>query len=138
MPFSGYYVLATYLLTGEERHEYTQQIAPLRPFGIASPFAAPGAWEAVCRVSRLDVGSEIFTDKLVNPALYSSGATESTLGFNWYWNKWVRTQFNWEHARFDDPVALGTGTHPCSPTTRTPSIVACSSFSRRFHQSENH
>jgi phosphate-selective porin OprO/OprP len=112
VPFSGYYVLATYLLTGEERHEYTQQIAPLRPFGIASPFASPGAWEAVCRVSRLDVGSEIFTDKLVNPALYSSGATESTVGFNWYWNKWVRTQFNWEHARFDDPVALGTGTHP--------------------------
>ncbi len=112
VPFTGYYVLATYLLTGEERHDYTQQIAPLRPFGIATPFATPGAWEAVLRVSRLEVGSEIFTDRLVNPALYSSGATELTLGFNWYWNKWVRTQFNWEHARFDDPVALGTGTHP--------------------------
>ena len=32
-----------------------------------------------------------------------------TLGFNWYLNAWVRTQFNWEHAWFHDPVALGPG-----------------------------
>ncbi len=107
VPFTGYYVLATYLLTGEERHEYTQQIDPIRPFTIATPFASPGAWEAVFRVSRMEVGNEIFTDKLANPALYSSGALETTFGFNWYWNKWVRAQFNWEHAQFDDPVALG-------------------------------
>ncbi len=112
VPFTGYYVLATYLLTGEERREYTQQIDPIRPFGIATPFASPGAWEVVFRVSRLEVGSEIFTEKLANPALYSSGALETTVGFNWYWNKWVRAQFNWEHARFDDPVNLGTSTQP--------------------------
>ncbi len=111
VPFTGYYVLATYLLTGEERHEYTQQIAPIRPFAIATPFASPGAWEAVFRVSRMEVGNEIFTDKLVNPALYSSGALETTVGFNWYWNPWVRAQFDWEHARFDDPVALGVAPH---------------------------
>jgi phosphate-selective porin OprO/OprP len=105
VPFTGYYVLATYLLTGEERHEYTQQIDPIRPFSITTPFASPGAWEAVFRVSRLDVGEVAFTDKLVGSG-YSSGATESTLGFNWYWNKWVRAQFNWEHASFDDPVNL--------------------------------
>jgi phosphate-selective porin OprO/OprP len=111
VPFDGFYVLATYLLTGEQRYDYTQQIDPIRPFGIATPFASPGAWEAVFRVSRLDVGSEIFTDHLADPTKYSSGALESTLGFNWYWNKWVRAQFNWEHARFDDPVALGNAAH---------------------------
>jgi len=42
----------------------------------------------------------------VDPTKYSSGALETTVGFNWYWNKWVRAQFNWEHARFDDPVNL--------------------------------
>jgi phosphate-selective porin OprO/OprP len=112
VPFDGYYVLATYLLTGEERHEYTQQIDPIRPFGIATPFASPGAWEAVFRVSRLEVGSEIFTDHLADPTKYSSGALESTLGFNWYWNKWVRAQFNWEHARFDDPVKFPAALNP--------------------------
>jgi phosphate-selective porin len=124
VPFTGYYVMATYLLTGEERHEYTQQIDPIRPFSITTPFASPGAWEAVFRVSRLDLGSEIFTDKLVNSALYSSGATESTFGFNWYWNKWVRAQFNWEHAHFDDPVALG-GTTAKPITTKYDDALYC-------------
>ena len=32
-----------------------------------------------------------------------------TLGFNWYLNAWVRTQFNWEHGWFDTPVRLGAG-----------------------------
>ena len=32
VPIDGYYVMATYLLTGEQRHEYSQQIEPLRPF----------------------------------------------------------------------------------------------------------
>ncbi len=133
VPFDGYYVMATYLLTGEERYEYTQQIDPIRPFAIATPFASPGAWEAVFRVSHLDVGSEIFTDHLVDPAKYASGATETTLGFNWYWNKWVRAQFNWEHARFDEPVAFPAALNPAptrrSLTTRTPSIAASSSSS---------
>ena len=42
-----------------------------------------------------------------DPTRYSRGATEMTLGFNWYLNRWVRQQFNWEHAWFDDPVQLG-------------------------------
>jgi phosphate-selective porin OprO/OprP len=32
-----------------------------------------------------------------------------TLGYNWYLNKWVRVQFNWEHAWFDQKVRLGPG-----------------------------
>ena len=46
---------------------------------------------------------------LANLSLYSPGATETTLGFNWYLTKWVRMQFNWEHAWFSKPVQLGTG-----------------------------
>jgi hypothetical protein len=64
------------------------------------------------RVSRLEVGDAAFLpgpSRLANPDLFSSGATELTLGFNWYLNKLVRAQFNWEHAWFDDPVRLGAG-----------------------------
>jgi phosphate-selective porin OprO and OprP len=64
------------------------------------------------RVSRLEVGYQAFVPlatQLANPALWSRGATEMTSGFNWYFNRFVRVQFNWEHAWFDQPVELGTG-----------------------------
>ena len=44
---NGYYVMGTYLLTGEQRHDYTQQIDPIRPFSPSAPIANPGAWELV-------------------------------------------------------------------------------------------
>jgi phosphate-selective porin OprO/OprP len=118
VPFDGYYFLVTYLLTGEERTTYSAPVAPLRPYEPLHPFAAPGAWELVARVSRLVMGDDVFkafptgpasTIRLANPVGNSPGATELTIGFNWYLNAWVRTQFNWEHAWFDDPVRLGPG-----------------------------
>jgi phosphate-selective porin OprO/OprP len=112
VPFEGFYVLTTYLLTGEERTTYSQAIAPLRPFDPYCPLACGGAWELVARVSRLEVGDAAFrpgASRLANPSLYSSGATELTVGCNWYLNKLVRMQFNWEHAWFDDPVQRGLG-----------------------------
>jgi phosphate-selective porin OprO/OprP len=111
VPFDGFYVMGTYLLTGETRYDYTQQIEPLAPFDANHPFTCPGAWELVIRGDRLKVGSQAFAGtaatQLANPALWSSGASETTIGFNWYFNKWARCQFNWEHAWFDQPVALG-------------------------------
>jgi phosphate-selective porin OprO and OprP len=112
IPFRGWYVLATYLLTGEERTTYSEPVIPCRPFDPCHPFHCYGAWELVSRVSRLRVGDAVFAPgpaQLANPALYSPGVTELTLGFNWYFNKWVRMQFDWEHDWFDDPVQLGPG-----------------------------
>jgi hypothetical protein len=66
----------------------------------------------------LTVGDEVFaplpisrtsTVTLADPSRFSRGATEMTLGFNWYLNAWARVQFNWEHAWFDEPVRLGPG-----------------------------
>jgi phosphate-selective porin OprO/OprP len=108
--YDGFYYLFTYLLTGEERTTYSEAVTPLRPFNPCCPFHSPGAWELVARVSRLDLNDGVFTPgpaQLANPKLFSRGATEMTLGYNWYFNKWVRMQWNWEHAWFDDPVQLG-------------------------------
>jgi phosphate-selective porin OprO/OprP len=108
---NGFYVMGSYLLTGEQRSDYSEQIAPLRNFDPHCPCCCPGAWEVLYRVSRLEVDNNVFqagAGNLANATKYSPGATESTLGINWYLNKWVRTQFNWEHAWFDNPVALGT------------------------------
>ena len=56
-----------------------------------------------------DVTSKTATIRLADPTRYTRGVTETTFGFNWYLNAWVRMQFNWEHAWFDDPVRLGPG-----------------------------
>jgi phosphate-selective porin OprO and OprP len=118
VPFTGLYVLSTLLLTGETRTTYSEPIAPLHPFDPCHPWHCPGAWELVARVSRLDLGAEVFEPlptgrrtfiQLADPTRFSRGATELTLGYNWYLNKFVRMQFNGEHAWFDDPVRLGPG-----------------------------
>lgn len=110
IPMNGYYVMATYLLTGEERTTYSQAVMPNRPFNPLHPLLEPGAWEFVARISRLQVGQDVFAqgvNNLADPTKYSSAAKELTVGFNWYLNGWVRTQFNWEHAWFEQPVRLG-------------------------------
>ncbi len=118
VPFTGFYVLGTYLLTGETRTTYSMAVKPFRPFDPCHPLQGTGAWELVGRVSRLDLGEEVFdplrvsrtaTVRLADPTLYTRGVTETTLGFNWYFNAWVRMQVNWEHDFFDSPVRLGPG-----------------------------
>ena len=108
----GYYIMASWLLTGEQRTDYTQQIDPVRPFSIDAPIASPGAWELIARLSKLDVDPEVFAAKLATPGVSSLGATEITCGFNWYLTRWIRTQFNWEHAWFSNPVQIGNEHFP--------------------------
>lgn len=111
LPFQGYYVLATYLLTGERRTTYSQPIAPLRPFDPRSPWSNWGAWEIVARLSHLAVDEAAFAPgarRLADPLQNAHAATELTIGFNWYLNEWVRWQFNWEHDWFSEPVLLST------------------------------
>jgi phosphate-selective porin OprO/OprP len=113
----GYYVLVTYLLTGEQRTDYTQQIDPIRPFNPCAPMASPGAWELAFRVERLEVGQQAFSAGLATKTAGTSNrsspeAAETTLGLNWYLNKWVRAQLNWEHATLASPVKIGNVANP--------------------------
>jgi phosphate-selective porin OprO/OprP len=115
--FEGGYVLGTLLLTGEQRFGYSQAIDPISPFNPFHPLAAPGGWELVCRASRLVLGSGAFQPYPVpraapvvlvaDPTTSTKGVTELTVGFNWYLNRWVRVQFNYEHDWFDTPIHIG-------------------------------
>jgi phosphate-selective porin OprO/OprP len=108
----GFYFLATWLITGEERTTYSAPVVPLRSFDPYHPISCPGAWELVVRTSRLRFDQGIFTPgpgQLATPVGNSHGATELTTGFNWYLNPYVRVQFNWEHSWFDDPVQFSSG-----------------------------
>jgi phosphate-selective porin OprO/OprP len=107
---SGFYVMATLLVTGEQRTSISQAVDPLLPFDPVEGWFGLGAFELVARVSQLDLqaGSRASFERLVVPAQSANRATELTLGFNWYLNRFVRFQFNWENARFSNPVRLGT------------------------------
>jgi phosphate-selective porin OprO/OprP len=111
VPFDGWVLFGSVLLTGETRTSYNEQLAPLVPLDVRKPFQCPGAWEFVVRMSQLHVGDQVFTpgaNQLADPTKYANQATEFMVGFNWYWNAWVRVQFNAEHDHFNDPVLLGT------------------------------
>jgi phosphate-selective porin OprO and OprP len=107
--YRGGYVLATCLLTGEERTSLSQAIAPLVPFDPVDGCFGPGAWELVGRVSWLEADADDRPGfaRLLDAARPATRATEVTAGFNWYLNAWVRMQVNWEHAWFNAPVRLG-------------------------------
>ena len=111
----GYYVMATYLLTGEERTGYSQQIEPLRPFDPCAPLASPGAWELVFRADRLEVGQPAFSGtsavaskSSTNTSDRSSNeAFETTVGVNWYLNKWARRATQLGACQLREPRADG-------------------------------
>jgi phosphate-selective porin OprO/OprP len=111
VPFRGYVFLSSAFLTGETRTTYSQQIFPVHNFDPCHPCSCPGAWELVFRVSHLDVGDIVYSPgaaALANPATTANVATEYTVGFNWYFNGFVRMQFNYEHDMFNRSVLLGT------------------------------
>jgi phosphate-selective porin OprO/OprP len=112
VPNDGYYVMASYLLTGEKRESYNVQIKPKRPLDLRKICRNPGAWEIATRVSRLTVGDNVFDAgpaQLSDPDDYAPGATELSLSVNWYFNTFSRFMIGFEHAWFDDPVQLGNG-----------------------------
>ena len=87
VPYDGFYVMGTLLLTGEQRTGYSQQIFPRRPFDPTCGCRGLGAWELVGRASWIQAGDVVFAPgaaRLADPSLFSNAATEMTLGFNWY------------------------------------------------------
>ena len=119
MPLTGYDIFATLLLTGETRTSYTQPLKIIHPFDPFNLSSGYGAVEIGASVSRVGYDPSVFEPfnigtakapvdvRLANPTGNSSGATELTLGLNWYWNRYFKMQFNYEHDFFDQPVQLG-------------------------------
>lgn len=109
----GWYVSATYLLTGEEKT--LSAITPKQNFKPFGPNAGPGAWELGIRYAQLDFDSDDpldFADGNITNGITGGGTTAEnradalTIGVNWYLNRHVRLMFNWTNYWYDND--LGT------------------------------
>ncbi len=111
VPIQGYYALATAVLTGERRTSYAEFVRPRRPVSLSHGWSGTGALELVLRTSGLWVGQRAFEERyrLVEPAGIARGSMDLTVGLNWYLNRWVWVQSNFEHTIFERPLTLGSG-----------------------------
>jgi phosphate-selective porin OprO/OprP len=91
----GYYVQASYFLTGEQRKYKTSSgaFSRVKPKENFSSGGGPGAWEVALRYSGLDL----------NDAGISGGELDDiTAGLNWHLNPNTRLMWNYVHADKDD------------------------------------
>ncbi|MFM1902846.1 MAG: Porin precursor [Planctomycetota bacterium] len=125
MLMMGTYMQCGLFLTGEHA-DYLKQagvfdynVVPLAPFvgtGRHGHIRGPGAWELAFRWSYVDMTlrnlrpeNEI-TDASGPPPVPSRGVlNESTVGVNWWWNRYTRVQFNWIRSMSNH---LGSGLAP--------------------------
>jgi phosphate-selective porin OprO and OprP len=131
--FNGFYVYATWYLTGESRSEqyrsYEEFNAPgngnVAQIKILHPVSAGGwgAWELAARVSEINLndGSTGFFQPLgiaglgVRQNIQGGRESDFTLGLNWYPDKGIRFMANWVNvfqysANFNRPDL--NGIHP--------------------------
>ncbi|MDY6842480.1 MAG: porin [Thermodesulfobacteriota bacterium] len=92
--FSGYYVYASYFLTGEHRvykksGGVFDRVKPRKDFVRASGM---GAWEIAFRYSGLDLTDE---------AIQGGELEDISFGINWYLNPNLRAMFNYVRADLD-------------------------------------
>ncbi len=98
---NGWYLQASYFLTGESRPYTGTRFDRLKPNSNFVGDGGSGAWEIAARYARADL-SEGTESGLGELAAF-------TAGLNWYWNPNVRLMFNYTHADITD-----LGTEPTS------------------------
>jgi phosphate-selective porin OprO/OprP len=98
--FSGYYVQASYFLTGEHRvyERDTGVIGRMKPKNNFALGKGAGAWELALRYSGLDLD-----DGLIR----GGNETDYTFGVNWYMNPNTKLMLNYVHAEIDHDLYEG-------------------------------
>jgi phosphate-selective porin OprO/OprP len=93
---SSWQLAASYVITGEKVS--FQSVTPRREF---NPHAGSfGAVELAGRYTQLNVDSEAFIFKFANPNTSASRDRTWTAGVNWYFNKNLKLQLNYEQSAF--------------------------------------
>jgi len=100
--FGGWYVQASWVLTGESK-AYVPSTGsftvpkPNEPFSLGKP--GPGAWELAARYSDLDLNDGAGTAGLPTPLGGIRGGEQKiwTVGVNWYPNSAIRFVLDYQH-----------------------------------------
>ncbi len=92
---TAWQVAGSYILTGEEAS--WKGFTPRNPFSVAHH--AWGAWEVVARYGQLDIDNRSFSS-FANPATSASLATSWGIGLNWYLNKNLKFNVDFEQTDF--------------------------------------
>jgi phosphate-selective porin OprO and OprP len=100
--FDGFYLLASYFLTGEHRpyrraYGTFDRVKPNRNFGLKEG-GGPGAWEVLLRYSQLDLNDGPITGGRLN---------DVTGGVTWYLNPNWKIMFNYVFAHLNRGAADG-------------------------------
>jgi phosphate-selective porin OprO/OprP len=108
--FSGWFVQASYMLTGEELTRRVSVLQPRQDFNFewfrGGEFR-PGAVELQARFSTMSLGQNIFTGGFADPAIYTNHVWATDVGANWYLNFYTKIQLDWQHAGFGNLVTMG-------------------------------
>jgi phosphate-selective porin OprO/OprP len=91
-------VRASYVITGED-NTY-KGISPENPFNFGD--GGWGAWEVAFRYAQLNVDGETFTKGFASRNNSASQIDSITAGVNWWLNKNILWQLNYEHSEFQD------------------------------------
>lgn len=103
----GYYLYATWLLTGEKKTPETR-VVPDRPFTEGGP----GAVELAVRFAHVEIDNAEDAGLLPAPLSTSGSADEVdviTVGINWWPVKYVRVSLNFVREMYSEDVAFENG-----------------------------
>ena len=112
LSIKGYYVQASYFLTGEEQDYDVEKAVFSRPRikkGFDPSRGEWGAFQLCIRYDRLELSDGFFNHGFADEMKYTDRASGVTAGINWYFNDMVRFMFNYNHVHFDDYVADADG-----------------------------
>jgi len=112
---SGFYVNASYFLTGEKHFggnglQGYSTVEPISPFQPTEGRYGIGAWEIACQYSNFGISQnnlQLFSLPGTTPA---SSVNQVMVGLNWWPNKFTRVSFDWVYDSFNNPTDLATGT----------------------------
>lgn len=110
VPIQTFYVMGSWIITGEHRHTWAEFVKPKHPLDLAEKTGS-GAFELILRTSGMKVGDVAFLEQnhIANVAASTTVANEVTVGLNWYLNRWVWFMADYEHDWFKQQIKLGTG-----------------------------
>jgi phosphate-selective porin OprO and OprP len=112
----GYYVNASYYLTGERDYagngfQGYSTVTPLRPLRPSKGEYGPGAWQVAGQFSELNVGTVDFLRGFAEASNSANRLDQVMVGLNWWPNKYTRLSFDYVWSGFNRPIAI-TGPNP--------------------------